>query len=125
MISFDAVKSGQIGELNIEITKEMTVNRVGRPGGDVLSTPSLLMLMEQASIEATDKLLPLGHATVGFAVDGMRHLAPTAIGRQVRVKATVDEVDGNKFAYVIEAYEGDKKIGVAKHRRAAISTEAR
>ncbi|MBM3943997.1 MAG: thioesterase [SAR202 cluster bacterium] len=125
MTTFEAVKPGQTGELNVEVTKDMTVNRAGRPGADVLSTPSLLMLMERASIEATDRLLPKGHATVGYAVDGLRHLAPTAIGGKVRVKATVTAVDGNKFTYDIEAYEGDKKIGVANHRRAAISTVAK
>ena len=123
MASFDNVKPGQTGEMNVEVTREMTVNRAGREGADVLSTPALLMLMEQASIEATDKLLPAGHATVGYAVDRMRHLAPTSLGGRVRVTATVTEVDGNKFTYDIEAFEGDKKIGVANHRRAAISTQ--
>jgi predicted thioesterase len=32
------------------------------------------------------------------------------------------EVDGNRLTYSIEAFEGDKKIGVATHRRAVIST---
>lgn len=122
-MAFDMVKAGQSAEMNVEVTKDMTTNRMGRPGADVLSTPSLLMLMEHTAIKATDPLLPKGHATVGYAVDGMRHMAPTALGAKVRVKATVTEVDNNKFTYSIEAYEGDKKIGVAMHKRAAISTE--
>ena len=36
----------------------MTTNRMGREGADVLSTPSLLGLMEQASIRVTEPNLP-------------------------------------------------------------------
>ena len=119
---FDMVKPSQSAEITEEVTKDMTTNRMNRPGADVLSTPSLLMLMERTAIQATDPLLPKGYVTVGYAVDGMRHMAPTALGARVRVKATVAEVDNNKFTYSIEAYEGDKRIGVATHKRAAIST---
>jgi predicted thioesterase len=122
-MAFEMVKPGQSAEMDVEVTKDMTTNRMNRPGADVLSTPALLMLMERTAIQATDALLPKGHATVGYAVDGMRHMAPTALGARVRVKATVTEVDNNKFTYAIEAYEGEKKIGVATHKRAAISTE--
>jgi predicted thioesterase len=57
---------------------------------------------------------------VGYAVDGMRHLAPTPIGSTVRVRSELTEVAGNRLTYSIEAFEGDKKIGVAIHKRAII-----
>ena len=117
-------KPGQGAELEAEVTREMTTNRMGREGGDVLSTPSLLGLMEQASIKASEPYLLDGYTTVGYAVDGLRHLAPTQIGRRVRVKAELTEVDRNRLTYSIEAFEGDKKIGVANHKRAVISTDA-
>jgi predicted thioesterase len=38
-------------------------------GGDgVLSTPSMIALMERASIQAVQGYLPEGHTTVGFEV---------------------------------------------------------
>ena len=49
-------------------------------------------------------------------MDGLRHLAPTAIGEQVRVRSELTEVDRNRLTYSIEALEGEKKIGVATHR---------
>ena len=76
---------GQSAELVAEITRELTINRTGREGAAVLSTPSLLSLMENACIKASDPYLPADSTTVGFAVDGLRHFAPTAIGEQVRV----------------------------------------
>ena len=102
---------------------DLTTNRTGKEGADVLSTPALLGLMEDTSIKVTDHLLPKGFTTVGFAVDGLRHIAPTLIGGKVTVRAKLTGVDKNKLTYSIEASEGDKKIGVASHRRAIISSD--
>ena len=116
------VKVGDAARVDYEVTAEMTVNRTGKVGADVLSTPWLLNLMELTCIAATDPKLAPEQATVGYAVDGLRHLAPTAIGATVTVEVTITDIDGRKFSYEIKALEGDKTIGVAKHRRAAIST---
>ena len=114
---------GQSAETKTKITKELTINRMGRTGADVLSTPSLLKLMEECCIEASDPYLQDGYTTVGYAVDGLRHVAPTAIGQYVTIKSVLTEVDRNRLTYSIEAMEGDKQIGVATHKRAAIPRE--
>ena len=121
-MSREKFQPGQSHEAEIEVTKDMTTNRMGREGADVLSTPSLLGLMEQASIRATEPHLPQGHTTVGYAADGLRHMAPTAIGNKVQVKSVLTEVDRNRLTFSIEVFDGDKKIGVAIHKRAVIST---
>lgn len=118
----DKFEIGQSAETQTEVTEPLTINRMGRPGAEVLSTPSLLKLMEQCCIEASDPYLPDGSTTVGYAVDGMRHVAPTAIGGVVTVKAVLTEVDRNRLTYEIEAHEGDTQIGVATHKRAVIPT---
>jgi len=76
----EKLASGDAAEIEVEITTDLTTNRTGQPGADVLSTPSLLKLMEMCSIELTDPRLADGHATVGYAVDGLRHMAPTVLG---------------------------------------------
>ena len=119
-MALEDVKAGDSATVDYEITKEMTVNRTGKPGADVLSTPWLLNLMELTCIEATDGKLAPDMATVSYAVDGLRHLAPTSIGATVTVTALLAAVDGKKFTYDIKAEEGGQKIGVANHRRAAI-----
>ena len=118
----DKFETGQSAETQTEVTEPLTINRMGRPGAEVLSTPSLLKLMEECCIEASDPYLPDGSTTVGYAVDGMRHVAPTAIGGVVTVKAVLTEVVRNRLTYEIEAYEGDTQIGVATHKRAVIPT---
>ena len=121
-MSMERFRPGQAGELEAKVTKSLTINRMGREGADVLSTPALLSLMEKASIKTSEPYLPVGYTTVGYAVDGLRHLAPTAIGQKVRVRSVLTEVDRNRLTYSIEAFEGDKKIGVATHKRAVVPT---
>tara|TARA_B100001750_G_C15455361_1_gene571270 strand:- start:239 stop:616 length:378 start_codon:yes stop_codon:yes gene_type:complete len=118
------IKPGQIAVTETTVTLDLTTNRVGKPGAEVLSTPSLLALMEQCCIEASDSQLAPKHTTVGYAVDGMRHMAPTPIGQVVTVKAELTEVIRNRLTYSIEAYEGDKQIGVAIHKRAIIPKDS-
>ena len=116
------IQTGQEGILDVEVTKDLTTNRMGREGADVLSTPHLLGLMENASIQAADKHLPEGYTTVGYAVDGLRHIAPTSVGGRVRVRSVLTEIDRNRLTFEIEAHEGDKQIGKAVHKRAIIPT---
>ena len=122
-MSMEKLRPGQSAETETEVSREMTVNRMGREGADVLSTPALLMLMEEASIKASEPYLPEGHTTVGYAVDGLRHLAPTPVGGTVQVRCELTEVDRNRLTYTVEAFEGEVRIGVATHKRAVISTD--
>ena len=121
-MTMDRFQPGQTTELEVVVTKEHTTNRMGREGADVLSTPALLGLMENASIKASEEFVPEGYTTVGYAVDRLRHIAPTAIGETVTVKSVLTEVDRNRLTYEIEAREGEKRIATATHKRAVIST---
>jgi len=120
-MTLDKLQMGQTFDQEIEVTKEHTVNRMGKEGADVLSTPALLGLMENTCILQSEPYLAEAHTTVGYAVDGLRHVAPTSLGEKVQVKVTLTEVDRNRLTYDIEVFEGpDKRIAVANHKRAVI-----
>ena len=122
-MTMEKFEPGQRAEMEVEVTKDLTTNRMGREGADVLSTPALLGLMENVSIKATEPNLPEGHTTVGYAVDGLRHLVATPIGGTIVVKTELTEVDRNRLTFSIEAYEGDTRVALATHKRAVISTD--
>ncbi len=88
---------------------------------DKFSTPSMIGLMEQASIEAISGLLEEGQTSVGYEVN-VRHLAPADIGATIMAHAELLEVDRNRLNFKVEAYDGERKIGEGTHRRAIIST---
>ena len=84
------------------------------------STPSMIGLMEQASINAVHEFLEEGQTSVGFEVN-VRHLAPADIGATVTAHAELTDVDRNRLTFRVEAYDGDRKLGEGTHRRAVIS----
>ena len=92
------------------------------------STPSMIQLMEQASMESVAAHLSAGETTVGFEVN-VRHLAPADIGDTIRASAELTEVDRNRLTFRVEAYHvpesgGERKIGEGTHRRAVIQPAA-
>lgn len=119
-MTMERFQAGQRFEQEIEVALEHTTNRMGKEGADVLSTPALLGLMEGACIRQSEPFMPPAHTTVGYAVDGLRHLAPTSVGNKVVVSVELTEIDRNRLTYAIEAHEGDKRIAVATHKRAVI-----
>ena len=113
-------EAGQKFQQEIEVTLEHTTNRMGKPGADVLSTPALLGLMEGACIQQSEPHMPADHTTVGYAVDRLRHLAPTPVGNKVIVSVELTEIDRNRLTYQIEAHEGEQRVAMATHKRAVI-----
>ena len=85
------------------------------------STPSMIGLMEGASIEAVRGLLDENQTSVGYEVN-VRHIAPADIGATITAHAELVEVERNRLLFNVEAYDGDKKIGEGTHRRAIIGT---
>lgn len=84
------------------------------------STPSMISLMERASIEAVHLYLEEGQTSVGFEVN-VRHLAPADIGATVIAYAELTEIDRNRLTFKVEAYDGERKLGEGIHRRAVIN----
>jgi fluoroacetyl-CoA thioesterase len=85
----------------------------------VLATPVMIMVMQNAALNAIRGYLDPGESAVGAAVN-IRHLAATPVGRQVRGEAEVTEVDGRRIEFSVRATEGEKEIGVGLHSRIVI-----
>ena len=58
---------GLKAEIVTTVDDKLVVKHMG--GDGVLSTPSMIGLMERAGIEAVQAYLPEGHTTVGFEVN--------------------------------------------------------
>ncbi|MBV8211348.1 MAG: thioesterase family protein [Burkholderiaceae bacterium] len=86
---------------------------------EVLSTPVMIMVMENAALNAIKPFLPPGQTAVGTHVD-VAHLAATPVGRRVSGEATVTRVDGRQVEFEVRALDGTQTIGAGRHRRAVI-----
>jgi fluoroacetyl-CoA thioesterase len=85
----------------------------------VLATPVMIMVMENAALNALKAYLDPGESAVGTAVD-IRHLAATPVGRLVTGLAEVTKVDRKRVEFLVRAIEGTKEIGIGSHARVVI-----
>jgi predicted thioesterase len=111
---------GLTAEIETVVDEKLVVKHMGGEG--VLSTPSMIALMERAAIQAVQPHLAEGHTTVGFEVN-VKHFAATPKGQKVKVRAELLEVDGRKLRFKVEAHDADKKVGEGTHRRAIIQVQ--
>ena len=97
----------------------MLASALGSGAVQVLSTPSMIALMENAAAQAVASVLPPGQTTVGTRLE-IRHLAATPIGLEVRARAELLEVDGRKLTFTVEAFDSQEKIGEGTHERVVV-----
>lgn len=102
--------------LDFEVTKERTAVHIGSGSVSVLSTPSMILLMEIASGTVTNEYLPKGYSTVGTRVC-VDHVGAVLEGNYVQATSTVKEVENRKVTYEVEVKFGNKLIGKGIHIR--------
>lgn len=107
---------GLVGELRLRVGQEHTAEAIGSGGVRVFSTPHMIGLMEGAAATAVQPHLAPGETTVGIRVD-VRHLAATPVGMEVVTRAVLEEVDGRRLVFHVEAHDEKEKIGEGRHER--------
>ena len=85
----------------------------------VLATPVMILMMENAALNAIRPYLEPGESAVGTAID-VRHLAATPAGHTVRAEAEVTAVDGKRIEFKVSARDEIEEIGRGTHQRAVI-----
>jgi len=98
------------------VTEEHTASFLGSGSVSVLSTPSMIMMMENTARLAVEDKLPEGYTTVGIHVD-VYHLKAAPLGAEVEVRAKLVAVEGKKLKFDVVAYWNEKKIGEGLHER--------
>jgi predicted thioesterase len=111
-----AIEAGLVGEVEVVVQPADTADALGNTGVHVLATPRLVSLLELAAIRAIEAHLPPGAGTVGTRID-VRHLAATPVGMRVTIRATLREVDGRRFVFVIEGQDEAERIVEGTHER--------
>ena len=85
----------------------------------VLSTPTMVAMMEQAAIEAIKPFLDAGESSVGMSIE-VSHTAATPPGHRARAEAEVTKVEGRRLEFAVRAFDDVEQIGSGSHRRAVI-----
>ena len=86
----------------------------------VFSTPYLVLIMENAALNAIKPYLEPGESAVGTRL-GVRHLVATPVGREVTGHAEVIRTEGRRIHFRIWATDGVEDIGTGTHERTVVT----
>jgi fluoroacetyl-CoA thioesterase len=86
----------------------------------VLATPVMILIMENAALNAIRSFLDSGESAVGTAID-VQHLAATPAGHDVRAEAEVIKVEGKRIEFKVSASDEIEEIGRGIHQRMVIN----
>jgi len=111
---------GAKGSFSLIVTPDHLANRFKDAMlPPVLATPIMIMVMENAALNAMKPYLDAGETALGTRVD-VRHISATPAGRRVTGEAVVTKIDGRRIEFTIRATEGAELIGLGTHERVVI-----
>jgi len=115
-----SIPVGAKGSFSLVVTPDLLANRFKDATlPPILATPVMIMIMENAALNAIKPFLDAGESALGTRVD-VRHLAATPAGRRVTGEAEVTKVDGRRIEFRIQATDETEEIGLGTHERMVI-----
>lgn len=99
-----------------------TARALGSGTVDVLGTPRLIALCEEASCRAVSGELAEGNTTVGVNVR-LDHLQPSPVGAEVVAEAVLLKVDGRRFTFTVSASDERGLVAVGKVVRVLVDVD--
>lgn len=113
------LEAGLKGSLAWEVTEDLCMTRGVVP---VLSTPSLVLMVERAAIHVIEPYLASEQRTLGISIE-LRHLAPSFPAQQVRAEIELIAVDRRKLSFRFEVFDEIEKVGEGEHQRYIVDPE--
>lgn len=104
------------------VNESNTAKAIGSGDMDVLATPAMMALMENAAMLCVAPYLSAGSTTVGSMISSS-HTKPSAIGAHIEATAELIEIENRKLTFRIEAKENNNLIGEGTHIRYIVDRE--
>src|SRR5471030_503427 len=100
----EKIDVGRTYQSQTRVEEWMTAEKAGNRGVDVLSTPALLQMVEDASMQCLAPLLGDDDISLGTHVD-LAHLAATPVGLIVRTEVEIIKVDGKRIEFAFTTFD--------------------
>src|ERR1700761_9606835 len=113
---------GRTYQSQTRVEEWMTAEKAGNKGVDVLSTPMLLQLVEDASMQCLAPLVDPEETRLGTHV-AIAHLAATPVGFIVRTEVEVIKVDGKRVEFAFSTFDEREKVADGTHERYVTTRE--
>ena len=116
------LKTGITHESLLTVSASDTAAALGSGDMEVLATPALIALMENAAMLCVAPYLAAGQTTVGSQI-ASTHLKPTPVGGTAKAKAELREIDGRKLVFDVSASDEQGSVGNGTHVRYIVDRE--
>lgn len=113
---------GITGRASCIVTEADTAKAVGSGGVDVMSTPRLVALMENAAKDSVANCLEEGMTTVGTALN-IQHMAATPVGMKCTAESKLIEIDRRRLVFELTAYDDVEVVGKGTHERFIVGSD--
>lgn len=117
------LETGCRGRCEKRVTEELTAKAIGSGTLDVLATPAVAAMMEQAAWESVQPHLERGQATVGTLL-ALRHQRATPLGAVAYAESELLSIDGRRLVFRVAAFDEAGPIAEGEHERVIVD-EAR
>jgi predicted thioesterase len=117
-----ALEPGLSATSKLTVTEADTAEAMGSGSVPVLATPRVVALSEQATCAAVEGHLGPGETTVGMQVQ-LNHLAPVAVGSEVRAEATLEKIEGRRLTFTVSVSDDAGLVAAGKVMRVVVNVD--
>jgi fluoroacetyl-CoA thioesterase len=116
------VEPGLTAEVELTVTDADTAVALGSGEVEVLGTPRIVALCEQATLASLAGRLEPNETSVGHAIQ-LDHVAPTRVGGRVRAEATLQKVAGRRLTFTVSVTDARGLVAAGKITRVVVDTD--
>ena len=113
------VETGMRGDAKRVVTEADTARALGSGIVEVLGSPRLIALCEEATCNAIANARDEGNTTVGMRVQ-FDHLQPTPVGGEVIAEAVLEKIEGRRLKFTVSATDSGGLVGAGKITRVLV-----
>ncbi len=113
---------GRSGRASRVVGQQDTAAALGSGEVEVLATPRLISLCEEATLQAVAGAMGAGQTSVGVRVQ-FDHLAPVKVGSLVTAEAVLEKVEGRRLVFTVTATDAAGLVGAGRVTRVVVDVE--
>lgn len=114
---------GRSYRLQSRVEEWMTAHKAGNDGAEVLSTPMLIQLVEDAAMHCLQPAMGADQLSLGTHVD-VEHRRPVPVGFIVRTEVEIVLIDGPRVSFAVRVFDERETVAEGTHERYLIDRAA-